>query len=144
MTCCFFGHGDTPETAAKPLEAAIRRLIEINGADCFLVGNHGAFDRMALSALRRLAVEYPHISYHVVLAYLPGKAADNPLYAPQETLYPEGLEAVPPRFAISWRNRWLVKNSDVVIAYIAHSWGGAAQFVELAKWQGKTVINLYK
>ena len=59
-------------------------------------------------------------------------------------MYPEGLESVPRRFAISWRNKWMVGESDTVICYIAHSWGGAAQFVELAERKKKTVINLAK
>lgn len=121
MVCCFFGHKDAPETIRGTLEATIRRLIEQDGVDCFLVGHQGAFDRMALSSLRRLKREYPKISYAVVLAYLPGKTEEDPLYVPDETMYPEGLETVPPRFAISWRNKWMIRNSHVVVTYVTHS-----------------------
>lgn len=144
MVCCFFGHRDTPETVRGALETAIRQLIEQDGADCFLMGHQGAFDRMALSVLRRLKRDHPQISYFVVLAYLPGKAAEEPLYDPAETLYPEGLETIPRRYAISWRNKWLIRNSDVVVTYITHSWGGAAQFAALAERQKKRVLNLAK
>ena len=58
------------------------------------------------------------------------------------TIYPEGLETVPKRFAISWRNKWMIQESDVVVTYITHSWGGAAQFADLAKRKKKRVINI--
>ena len=32
--------------------------------------------------------------------------------------------------------------SDYVVTYITHAWGGAAQFAEMAERQKKTVINL--
>lgn len=57
-------------------------------------------------------------------------------------MLPEGIETVHPRFAISWRNKWMLKQSGYVVTYIIHSWGGAAQFAELAERQKKTVINL--
>ena len=57
-------------------------------------------------------------------------------------MLPEGIEAVHPRFAISWRNKWMIKQSDYVVTYITHPWGGAAQFAEMAKKQQKAVINL--
>ena len=42
----------------------------------------------------------------------------------------------------TWRNKWMLKQSDYVVTYITHSWGGAAQFAEIAARQKKTVINL--
>jgi hypothetical protein len=36
----------------------------------------------------------------------------------------------------------MVNESDVIICYITHSWGGAAQFVEYAQQQNKEIINL--
>ena len=36
----------------------------------------------------------------------------------------------------------MIKQSDYVVTYITHSWGGAAQFAEMAERQKKTVINL--
>ena len=88
------------------------------------------------SVLRELAAEYPHIRYAVVLERLPGKQDGS------DTILPENIETVPPRFAIVWRNRWMLLQSDYVVTYITHSWGGAAPFADLAKRQKKTVLNL--
>jgi len=57
-------------------------------------------------------------------------------------MLPEGIETVHPRFAISWRNKWMIKQSDYVVTYITHSWGGAAQFAGKAEQQKKKVIHL--
>ena len=84
--------------------------------------------------------EYPQINYAVVLAYIPGKQNEYDNYS--DTMLPEGIESVHPRYAISWRNNWMLRQSDYVITYITHSWGGAAQYAAKAARQGKTVINL--
>jgi hypothetical protein len=36
----------------------------------------------------------------------------------------------------------MLRQADYVVTYITHSWGGAAQFAELGKRKGKTIINL--
>ena len=91
------------------------------------------------SVLCELAQIYPQIRYAVVLECMPQKqdTADNSC-----TVLPEGIEKVHPRYAIVWRNRWMVQQSDYVVTYITHSWGGAAQFADMAKKRGKTVINI--
>jgi hypothetical protein len=36
----------------------------------------------------------------------------------------------------------MLDQSDYVVTYITHTWGGAAQYAEKAKYQKKVVINL--
>lgn len=138
-TCAFFGHRNCPITVKEILKDVLVRLIEENGVDTFYVGNNGAYDRICASVLKELAIIYPHIKYGIVLAYMP-KENDNGDYS--NTMLPEGIENVPKRFAISWRNKWMLKQANYVVTYVAHSWGGAAQFADMAKRQNKTVINL--
>lgn len=59
-----------------------------------------------------------------------------------ETLFPEGLERVPPRYAIHRRNNWMLEQADLVVSYVDRSWGGAAQQVKKARAMGKRVVNL--
>ncbi|MGN0341686.1 MAG: SLOG family protein [Roseburia sp.] len=141
MVCCFFGHKDAPHGIEERLTAVLTELIS-EGVDSFLVGNQGGFDSIVLHSLRMLKEKYPHITYSVVLAYMPGAKEEWSTYEPLETIYPEGLESVHPRYAISWRNKWMIRESDVVVTYITHSWGGAAQFAELAEKKMKRVINI--
>ncbi len=90
--------------------------------------------------LRDLKQEYSAINYAVVLAYMPGKQTEYDDYS--DTMLPESIEAVYPRYAISWRNNWMLRQSDFVVTYITHSWGGAAQFSQKAKRQKKEIFRL--
>lgn len=142
MTCCFFGHKDTPLNICEKLEEVIEKLIIEDGANRFLLGNQGNFDIVVFSILRKMKVRHPHISYCVVLAYMPtGKTVGN-LYDYGETLLPEGIESVHPRFALSWRNKWMINESDTVVAYVTRTWGGAAKYVEMATKKRTNIINL--
>lgn len=138
----FFGHHDCPNSIKPKLRESIVDLIENHAVDCFYVGQQGNFDAIVRSVLRELVLIYPHITYAVVLERMPLKrsAVDNQDYS--DTILPEGIETIHPRFAISWRNRWMIERSDYVVAYVTHSWGGATQFAELAKRQKKVVIQL--
>jgi uncharacterized phage-like protein YoqJ len=117
-------------------------LITNYNVDMFYVGNQGRFDAIVRSVLREVKKEYPQINYAVVLAYMPGKHTEYDDYS--DTMLPEGIESVHPRYAISWRNNWMLRQSDYVITYITHAWGGAAQYETKSKKQGKIVVNLYE
>lgn len=138
--CTFFGHRDCPETVKPHLREVLVELIATKGVDTFYMGNQGRFDGIVRSVLRELEQEYPEIHDTVVLAYMPGKKNKYDDFS--DTILPEGIEAVHPRYAISWRNRWMLQRSDYVVAYVTHSWGGAAQYIQKAKRAGKTVIHV--
>ena len=138
-TVTFFGHKDTPKEIEPTLRSTLIDLIENKNVNVFYVGNNGNFDTMVRHQLEELSQLYP-ITYSIVLAYLPTEK--NKYDDLTHTIYPEGLETVPKRFAISWRNKWMIQQSDIVVTYVTHNFGGAAQFKEMAKRQGKTVIEL--
>ena len=79
-------------------------------------------------------------NYAVVLAYMPQEKNDS--VDCSDTMLPEGIESVHPRYAISWRNNWMLRQSDYVVAYVTHSWGGAAQYLHKAENKGMYIINL--
>ena len=139
MTVTFFGHRDTPKEIESTLRTTLINLIEQESAREFYVGNNGNFDTMVRRQLEDLSKAY-EINFTVVLAYLPDKrmAEDNLI----NTIYPEGIESVPKRFAISWRNKWMLRQSDTVITYTTHPSSGAYEFEQLALKQGKRVINI--
>ena len=51
-------------------------------------------------------------------------------------IYPE-IEGKPLKYAITYRNRWMVERSDALICGIDHSWGGAYKAYKYAKKQEK-------
>ena len=138
--CTVWGHRDCPDTIKLKLREALIDLIENHNINMFYVGNQGRFDAIVRSELRDLQRDYPRFNYAVVLAYMPSKQTEYNDYS--DTMLPEGIESVHPRYAISWRNNWMLKQSDYVVTYITHTWGGAYQYAEKARRQKKVVINL--
>ena len=138
--CTFFGHRECPDTIKIKLREVLIGLISNYDVDMFYVGNQGQFDAIVRGVLRELKKEYLQINYAVVLAYMSGKQTEYDDYS--DTMLPEGIESAHPRYAISWRNNWMLQQSDYVVTYITHPWGGAAQFAEKANHRRKTVINV--
>lgn len=142
MTCALFGHREPPDAIQALLEKEVRKMIERESCTEFLVGHQGRFDAMAYSLLRRIQPEYPTMCFSVVLACMPGEKREEDGIDYADTIYPEGLEIVPRRFAVLHRNRWMVENSDVIICYVNHDWGGAYQAVAYAEKKKLQIINL--
>lgn len=139
--CTFFGHRDCSDCIKPELYSVINELIH-NDIKAFYVGNEGHFDRMVQNVLYDMKMTNPDLQCFVVLAYLHNNVSADMERVPLDTLYPEEVAIAPKRFAISHRNRWMLGHSDVVISYVKYSAGGAAQFTQLARKQGKLVISL--
>ena len=58
-------------------------------------------------------------------------------------IYPE-IEDKPKRYAILYRNKYMVEKADYVVAYVSRNWGGAYQTYKHAKRRGKLIFNLAK
>ena len=140
--CTFFGHRDSPETIKPKIRTAVIDLIEKHGVTMFYVGNQGNFDRRVRSVLKEVTTTYPEVGYAVVLAYMPSAKAANLSEDFSDTMLPEGIEKVPKRFAIPWRNKWMIEHADYVVTYVTRLFGGAAQFSALAKSKGKIIYDI--
>lgn len=139
MTCCFIGHKDTPQSLFPAVMFKIAELIDM-GADTFYVGHNGAFDRMAYNTIRgRIELLNEKLNLNVVLAYIP-KPGERPEY--EYTVYPEELEKVPKRFAISKRNEWMIDRSDIVVCHVTKTFTNARKFRDYAIRKGKTIIDI--
>ena len=137
--CAFFGHRDIPAGLEIALYEQVRRAVTECGVTTFWVGGYGRFDALAAQTVKRLKQEFPNIELLLILPYLPAVGQRIPaLY--DGSVYPEGLELVPKRYAISKRNIWMAKNCDMVICYIRNSFGGAYEAVKAAS--EKEIINL--
>ncbi len=134
--CTFFGHRECPDSIRPALTQTVEQLICEKGVDCFYVGNQGRFDALVRSVLRQMQEKYPHIRYGVVLAYLPTGEGE------EDTMFPEGLETVHPKFALDRRNRWMIDRSSYAVGYVKHGWGGAAKYMNVAKSKGRSMIFL--
>ena len=139
-TCCFFGHREVTHNIKDKLIAIIEKLITEDGVTEFYVGNQGQFDSMVYSVLKELKAKYPQIRYTVVLAYMPDEHIKE-VYG-ENTLFPDGLETVPKRFAISKRNDWMIQQSGFAVCYVHKITGGAAKFREKCVKKGLRGIDV--
>ena len=139
-TCCFFGHRKVTHNIRDRLTAIIEKLIVDDGVTEFYVGHQGQFDSMVYSVLKELKANYPQIRYTVVLAYMPDGHIKE-VYD-ENTLFPDGLESVPKRFAISKRNDWMIQQSGYAVCYVHKITGGAAKFRDKAEKKGINVIDV--
>ena len=137
MKITFCGHKDVADREAveRWLYSVCSELI-IQGADEFYLGGYGGFDHMCAAVLRELKTANSHIRLILVLPYLNSSILTDGY---DETVYPP-LESVPRRFAISRRNEWMVMESDAVVAYVTHGWGGAAKTLEYARRKKKQIL----
>ncbi len=140
MTITFFGHRNTPISIKPLIKEILIDFIENQNAIKFYVGNNGSFDFIVRKTLKELKAVYQNIDYAVVLAYINNKPNEYDNYS--DTIIPDGIEKVPPRFAICWRNEWMINNSDTVITFVEHNIGGAAKYESIALKKGKKVINI--
>ena len=139
-TCCFFGHREVTHNIRPKLIEIIEKLIVDEGVTDFYVGHQGQFDSMVYSVLKELKAKFPHIRYAVVLAYMPDEHIKE-VYG-EDTLFPDGMESVSKKFAISKRNDWMIQQSGVVVCYVYKVTGGAAKFREKAGKKGIRVIDV--
>lgn len=144
-TCSFFGHSNAPLTVYPALATAIERHITEYGVNEFLVGQYGNFDSMAKRAVAAAKERHPEIKLDVMVPYLPEPSRQAALDRDVDhIIYPEGLETVPRKFAISRLNQIMVRDSDYAIAYVTHTWGGAYNTMKAAQKlerEGKLTIQ---
>lgn len=128
MICTFFGHKDSPNDLKSDLERAVLYMIDSYNVTKFYVGNNGNFDFLVQQVLKKVITVRTQTEYYVVLSSLSEKAIGG---AQSNTIFPEGLDYSPPRFAICKRNEWMIKNSDFAIVYVRH------KFSNSYKWAAK-------
>lgn len=140
-SCTFFGHRHIYEKIEVALETLLMKLIE-NNVSIFYIGSQGDFDHIVINILKSLKNIYPHICYYVVLAYIPTEKNNHITDNYENTIYPDGLEFVPPKYAILKRNRWMIENSDYVVFYNKNSLSNTAKLKTISEKLGKIVIDI--
>lgn len=133
-SCFLFGHADCPDHVLPRLEQSIEIAVS-NGVTNFYVGNRGAFDRLAATAVKRAKRKFPGVRLYLLLAYHPAERAPEPSEGFDGTYYPL-YEKVPRRFAIVRTNEAMLRQADYVICYVNHV-GNTRKLLELAQKRQK-------
>ena len=146
--CCFAGHSELYDAGEiyEHLLSVIEDLITTENISEFWVGNYGAFDKLSAKAVRELKIQYLDIQLNLVIPYLTTEINEyKELYYKDydNILVADIPEKTPKKLQIIKGNQCMVKNSQVLVCYISHSWGGAAKTLEFAqKRKNIQIINL--
>lgn len=138
----FVGHSRmSPSTRlTRQVDAAIQNLI-CKGCKRFYNGGYGVFDLLCAERLSEIKKSYPDVESILVQPYPSRYVNKAVLRLYDQTLYP-GLEDCPQKFAIIYRNRWMVEQSDAAVAYVRRDWGGAARTLEYARRKGLLILQV--
>lgn len=144
----FFGHKDTLENAElnKKLTEVFKSFFnfafENNEKLIFLCGGYGNFDKLAADKIDKLRKQYFNISCEkaYVTPYIGDRLNEHLIKLKYDTIIYPPIENVPLRFAIQYRNKWMIKNANYVVIHVTHSWGNTVQIDKFARNQHKTVI----
>ena len=146
MIIAFCGHANfckSKEYERKILEF-LQEKIGSSSADIYL-GGYGAFDDFAYECCKKYKETHSHVSLVLVTPYFSVEYQRNHLQYSKtiydSIIYPP-IEDKLKRYAITYRNRYMIEKADYVIAYVAHAWGGAYTTYNYAKRKGKQIFNL--
>ena len=139
-SCTFIGHRDCSKDIKEKLIFEIKNLIINHNVNIFYVGTQGGFDRLVYECLCELEEKYI-IKVVVVLSYL-NREDELTYYDTKKTVFPDCLTKTPPRFAISKRNDYMLKNADFLICNLDNQFSNTYELVLKAIKRNKKIINL--
>ena len=146
MIVTFCGHAQFPQSEEyeQKILSFLEEKVGDHPADMYL-GGYGGFDSFAYDCCKKYKARHPQISIVFVTPYLTLDYQCNSLRYQEKIydsiLYPE-IEDKPKRYAIIYRNKYMIEKADYVIAYVTHDWGGAYTTYKYAKSKGKEIFNL--
>ena len=143
----FIGHRRVDDFCfvEEQLDNLIEDLIRTKEYVEFYVGKNGEFDTMVASAIKRCQKRLGKENNSLILV-LPYTVADMEFLEDfyDEIWIPDELHGVHFKNAITKRNEWFVKNSDMLIAYVLRTEGGAATCLKRASSMGISIQNITK
>ncbi len=144
MVVTFCGHSnfDSDDGIKKKFIEILEKEVGDN-ATHFYFGDYGGFDRFSKSVCYQYKKTHPNCKLYFVSPYNDRNYIKHRLY------YIEGYDSsiIPDlkcfkKFGVLERNRWMVDQADLVIAFVEHSWGGASKTLNYAYKKNKRVINI--
>ena len=125
------------------LEGIIKAVLRIKEYVEFYVGRNGDFDISVVSAIKRAQKNVGHHNSCLILLQ-PYPMKDDEYYEKfyDEVQYPVDSRTHP-KAAITKRNRWMIENSDLLVAFVEEGRGGGAMTtLKYAESRGLEIINL--
>lgn len=147
MVCTFAGHREAFGLGQSPVVRALENLLETEQEMICYVGGMGEFDELCASAVRALKRRHTdkEIRLVLVLPYMSQRLNTEREYYQSsfdEILVPHELAGLYYKKAITARNRWMVNQSDCLIAMVWRNCGGACQTLKYAQRLGKRIVRI--
>ena len=150
-SCCFTGHRIIADNLTDEIKTEVFNAVESlikRGYTCFISGGAMGFDLIAAVVVLALRKKYDHIK---LLLVLPCKNQDSKWNTEQRTIYKYVVQnADEVRYlyeayvtgCMQARNREMVNNSSVCIAYLKYNRGGTKSTVDYAITKNREVIYI--
>lgn len=144
--CCFAGHSDSFDSLCKEKVMKIAESLVVNqNVKEFWVGNYGAFDSCASSAIKELQKNYDDIILDLVIPYLTKSIIINKelhLKKYDQILIADIPQNTPKRFYVTKTNEYIVDNCDFLICNVQQHFGGAFTTYKYAKRKDLQIYNI--
>ena len=151
MKCCFTGHRSIPEkdklNIMIKLERAVKSLVA-EGCTVFCAGGALGFDTLAAECVLEVRSKYPQVHLHVIMPcrnQTKGWNSENIRSFERINSFADEVKCLSEDYyngCMQSRNRYMVDNSSVIIAYLTKNNGGSAYTVKYAEKQGLRIINI--
>lgn len=142
--CRGFGNREVFQNIDNELKECIEIAINM-GCTTFYTGGMGDFDLKFASAVKRAKQTFNDIKLICVKPYLTKELNDNKDYyysLYDDIFIPTELADIYYKAIITRRNKWIVDNSDIIIAYTIRGYGGAYNAIKYAERQNKLIIKI--
>ncbi len=145
MVISFCGHSDFYES--DNIKIKLLKILEKEVGDSpadFYLGGYGGFDNYAKNVCKQFQKTHSLCKLYFITPYRSQKYLKNRLYLEEYydgVILPDISESCT-KFAILKRNDWMIEQADLIIAYVEHTWGGAAKSLEKANKLKKKIYNL--
>lgn len=146
MVISFFGHSSFCGRAEYK-QAVMNLLESVIGEDKvdFYLGGYGGFDSFVYECCKEYKNAHPSASLIFVTPYLDENYNKNRFAkGDYDAVFYPHIENIPKRYALIYRNRYMVENSDVIIVYISREFGGAYRAYSYAIKKNKIIHNIFK
>ena len=150
MIITFIGHSSLTDRDAvySQVKNVMNENITKEDKVLFYCVGYGEFDRLCAEVCREFkkthsACELIYISPYFTMSYQEKMKYMTDMGLYDSTVYPP-LENTHPKIAIIKRNEWMVNESDLIIAYVRHTYGGAYKTYSYALRKNKRIINIFE
>lgn len=146
MIITFVGHSSFVgnDKYEKQLLLFLSEIVGDDSVEMYL-GDYGMFDSFAYNCCKKYKKNHPNVTLAFVTPYLGDDYINRRLKYNErvfDTIVYPPIENAPKRFAITYRNQYMVDQSDCIVCYVTHRYGGAYKTYSYAKRNKKFILNL--